>query len=104
MLASEVLFVETEKIPHPKRRRFALNVLGLAVRSIETNPAIESRARAYNKMGLFALDALHLASAVEADADVFCTNDDQLLRRGQAGDTKGTAVLTPIELIERIET
>jgi hypothetical protein len=48
-------------------------------------------------------DALHLASAVEGGADVFCTTDDALYQAGQTVETKGTDVLTPVELIEVIE-
>lgn len=44
-----------------------------------------------------------LASAVEGGADVFCTTDDALYRAGQTAETKGTLVLTPVELIEVIE-
>jgi predicted nucleic acid-binding protein len=57
----------------------------------------------YNEAGIRPLDALHLASAVESGADIFCTTDDQLLRRGGEAETEETALLTPIELLERIE-
>jgi len=95
--------LETDKNPHPVRRRFALEVLGLATRWIETDEQIQTRARTYEKAGIRPFDALHLASAVEAGAEMFCTTDDDLHRIGQSVDTKETMVLTPIELIEVIE-
>ena len=64
---------------------------------------IQSRARAYEETGIRPADALHLAAAVEAGADAFCTTDDPLHQRGREADTGATAVCTPIELIARIE-
>jgi predicted nucleic acid-binding protein len=103
LLASETLRIETEQNPHSRRRRFAVGVLGLATRFVETDSQIESRARQYEEIGLRPFDALHLSSAVEAGADIFCTTDDQLLRRGSDAETERTRVLTPVALIEEIE-
>ncbi len=103
LLASEMLLVETEQNPTPRRRRFAMEVLGLASDFVEVGSEIESRARAYDQTGINPADALHLASAVEAEADVLCTTDDQFLRRSREVDTGATRVLTPIELIDHIE-
>ena len=55
------------------------------------------------ELGIGPADALHLASAVEAEADVLCTTDDQFLRRSREVDTGAMRVLTPIELIDHIE-
>jgi predicted nucleic acid-binding protein len=103
LLASETLRIETEQNPHSRRRRFAFGVLALATRVVETDSQIESRARQYEDIGLRPFDALHLSSAVEAGADMFCTTDDQLLRRGSEAETERTRVLTPVSLIEEIE-
>jgi len=103
LLASETLRIETEQNPHSRRRRFPLGVLALATRFVETDSQIESRARRYEDIGLRPFDALHLSSAVETGADMFCTTDDQLLRRGNEAETEGTRVLTPVALIEEIE-
>ena len=103
LLASETLQIETEQNPHARRRRFAQGVLSLAAGFVETDSQIESRARQYEKAGIRPFDALHLASAVESEADVFCTTDDQLLQRGSEADTENTHVLTPIELVEEIQ-
>lgn len=103
LLSSEPLLLETEQNPHLKRRRFALDVLSLASYFIETNSKIEERARRYKETGIHSFDAVHLASAVEREANVFCTTDDQLLRHGKEAETKNTRVLSPIELTETIE-
>ena len=57
------------------------------------------RAERYEAAGVKRLDALHLASAVEAEADYFCTTDDHLLRRGRAVNTAATSVVSPLELV-----
>ncbi len=103
LFASETLRIEPGQNPHSRRRRFAFGVLALATRVVETDSQIESRARQYGDMGLRPFDALHLSSAVEAEADVFCTTDDRLLRRGSETETERTRVLTPVALIEEIE-
>ena len=103
LLASETLRIETEQNPHSRRRRFAFGVLALATRFVETDSQIESRARQYENTGLRPFDALHLSSAVEAEADVFCTTDDQLLRRRSEAETERTQVVPPVALIEEIE-
>jgi len=103
LLASEMLLVEIEQNPNPRRRRFAMEVLGLASDFVEVDSEIEARARIYNKTGIEPADALHLASAVKAGTDVLCTTDDQFLRRSREVDTGSTRVLPPIELINHIE-
>ena len=103
LLSSEVLQLETEENPNPVGRRFALDVLALASRHVVVHDEIESRAHAYEKAGLQPYDALHLASAVEGGADVFCTTDDALYEIGRTVDTEGTEELNPVELIEVIE-
>lgn len=103
LLSSEMLQLETEKNPNPLRRQFALEVLGLASRDVEVTEQLEARARTYEDAGIRPFDALHLASAVLGRADAFCTTDDDLYRIGQDVDTEETRVLTPVELIEVIE-
>jgi len=74
-------------------------VLGLAGQYARTDVAAVQRAKGYESLGIRRLDALHLATAVEAGAAYFCTTDDQLLRKGRAADTGGTSVVSPLELV-----
>jgi predicted nucleic acid-binding protein len=48
------------------------------------------------------LDALHLASAVIAKADYFCTCDDRFLKRAKAVNTGQTKVVSPLELVTEV--
>ena len=47
-------------------------------------------------------DGMHLACAVEAGADVFCTVDDRLLRRAARRETAATVALSPADLVRRL--
>src|SRR5262245_16059323 len=67
--------------PHPVRKDYATAVLSNAGVFTATGQRVEARARQFEATGMKPLDALHLASAVEADADFFCTCDDRLLKR-----------------------
>lgn len=98
-VASDVLRFETANNPLPARRDFALGVLHLARHDVSSSPTVEARAREYERAGLKPLDAVHLASAVEAEADLFCSTDDPLLRKARAANTGATRVVSPLELI-----
>jgi len=98
-LAKNHSFVDGNK----RTARAAMEVLGLASEFVEVRSEIESRARACDRTGIDPVDALHLGSAAEAEADVLCATDDQFLRRGQEVDTGATRVLTPVGLIDHIE-
>lgn len=102
LMASDALMFETAQNPHPVRKRHALAVLAKATLFVQTDHRVEERARAFHALGLKPLDALHLAAAVEAQADYFCTCDDRLLRRGQTADTLQTKVVSPLELIAEV--
>lgn len=104
LVTSDVLRFETENNPLPYRRDFARRVLGLATSNISTNSEASTRAAGYRDSdGLKPLDAVHLASAVEAGADLFCTTDDALLRDGRRANTEATRVVSPLELIAALE-
>src|SRR5271157_1582081 len=69
LLSSDALEYEAGRNPHPLRKAHTEEVLARAAQVIRVNPEIEQRAQAFNQAGLKPLDALHLASAVQASAD-----------------------------------
>jgi predicted nucleic acid-binding protein len=99
LLSSDALEYEAARNPHPLRKAHTDEVLARVVQVIRVGDEIEQRARKYNEAGLKPLDALHLACAVQAGADYFCTCDDQLLRRARSAHTGPPKVVTPVELI-----
>jgi predicted nucleic acid-binding protein len=70
---------------------------------VEMSDSAVERARVFQEAGIRPLDALHLSSAVEAEADFFCTCDDKLLRRARLAETGLTKAVSPLELIEEID-
>ena len=103
LVTSDVLRFETENNPLPHRRDFARRVLALAAVDVPTNTAVSARAAGYGRDGVKPLDSVHLASAVEARADLFCTADDALLRRARQANTGATRVVSPLELVAALE-
>jgi predicted nucleic acid-binding protein len=99
LLSSDALKYEAERNPHPLRRAYTDEVLARAFQFIRVSDKIETQAQAYNRAGLKPLDALHLACAVQAGADYFCTCDDKLLRRSRSAHAGPPKVVTPVELI-----
>ena len=103
LLASDVHYIETRRNPHPSRRDFVFEVLGLAREVLPVSEAVAARARGFARSNIDKADALHLAVAVEAEADYFCTTDDALLKRAAEADTEGVFVVTPLELATKFE-
>lgn len=99
VISSDVLRFEAENNPRAYRKDFTRRVLSLATHDTATTPEVAARAAVYEGAGIEPLDAVHLASAVEAGADLFCTTDDRLLRKGQRQNTEATRVVSPLDLI-----
>ena len=58
-------------------------MLSLTTDSIASTPAIEAQAREFMQLGFRLYDALHLAFAQAASADIFLTTDDRLLKKAK---------------------
>jgi predicted nucleic acid-binding protein len=103
LVSSEALLFETERNPNMVRRQYALEVLAKAGTLVVLNEQIEQLAKALVVEGFRPLDALHLASALEAKADYLCTCDDRFLRKAKTLRNANVQVVSPIELIEEME-
>jgi predicted nucleic acid-binding protein len=102
LMTSDTLVFELERNPHLVRKEYALKVLAKAVVFVPTDSNIEERAWKFQAEGIKPLDALHLASAVIAKAEYFCTCDDRFLKRAKAVDTGQTKVVSLLELITEV--
>lgn len=100
LVNSAALEFEAARNPVPLRRQFSEQVLASAACYIPASDSVVLRARKYIDSGIKALDALHVAAAVEASAAYFCTCDDRLLRRARSLDTGNSRCVTPLELIQ----
>jgi len=103
LLSSESLYYEAERTPKPSRRKSILNLLAEIPRYVETTDAVVHKAETYRDAGVKPLDALHLATAVEAEADYFCTCDDRFLKRAKGLETGSVQVVSPLGLIAALE-
>lgn len=102
LISSDTLLFELGRNPHPVRKEYALKVLAKATVFVATDSDVEKRARTFQAAGIKPLDALHLASAVIAKADYFCTCDDRFPKRATAAVTDPTKVVSPLELITEV--
>ena len=79
---SAVVEYENSKNSNPKRKNFVATSLKAALFFQAVTPAIRDRAQHIEQVfGITPLDALHIASAEAADADVFLTCDRAIIKR-----------------------
>lgn len=102
LISSDILLFEVGRNPHPVRKEYALKVLTKAKVFVPTDNEVVERTRRFEAKGMKPLDAFHLASAVVAKADYFCTCDDRFLKRAKDADTGQTKVVSPLELITEV--
>lgn len=102
LMSSDTLLFELGRNSHPVRKEYALRVLAKAAVFVPTDDEVVERTRTFQAEGMKPLDGLHLASAVIAKADYFCTCDDRFLRRAKEADTGQTKVVSPLELITEV--
>jgi predicted nucleic acid-binding protein len=102
LMSSDTLLFELGRNPHPVRKEYALKVLAKATVFVPTDNEVVERTRRFEGEGMKPLDALHLASAVIAKADYFCTCDDRFLKRAKEVDAGQTKVVSPLELITEV--
>ena len=81
LLSSEALEDEVRRNPSHERRIEAQATITLAVTSIVIDEVIALRAQSLVGLGYGPFDALHLAAAESAGADVLLTTDDRMLKR-----------------------
>jgi len=55
---------------------------------VEINDEIINRAKTFHELNIKPFDALHLASAEYADADIFLTTDKRFMNRAAKSDAK----------------
>lgn len=80
LLGSEVIDDELEQTPAGERKRQMILWASLAITRISITEQVKSRGRELTALGFKAFDASHIACAEVANADVFLTTDDRMLR------------------------
>jgi hypothetical protein len=103
LIASDALVFETDANSDAVRRAFAAQAIAKATQFVKMDDHLKARAQTFTDAGIKPLDALHLASAVEAQADFFCTCDDRLLKKTRSLNTAPTKVVSPLELVSELQ-
>ncbi len=85
MISSEALEDEARRNPSAERRLEAETLLSLAARTVEVDGPVTRRARVLGAAGYGPFDALHLAAAESAGADVLQSTDDRLVKQAARG-------------------
>lgn len=67
--------------PYIDRRDIIADILSSARESIDYDEALGKRAREIERLGIMGMDAIHIACAERAEAEIFITCDDLLVRK-----------------------
>ncbi len=80
LISSEPLEDEVRRNPNTELRLETASLLLLASTTIQSTSAVAQRAKQLAALGYGSFDALHLASAEAAKADLLMTTDDHFLK------------------------
>ncbi|MCC6499700.1 MAG: PIN domain-containing protein [Anaerolineales bacterium] len=102
-IGSEALMDEIEQTPDTQKLSRARLLSGFISRTVEIEEAEVERARELQKVGFKEFDSLHLACAEAAQADVFLSTDDRLLKSAkQASKRLNIRVMNPLIWVEEM--
>jgi predicted nucleic acid-binding protein len=82
-VGSDVLIAELENTPDVEKRRYLMELAEWVHLHVELTKDMIARATELEQLGLKSFDAMHIACAESANADVFLTTDDKLLKTAQ---------------------
>lgn len=103
-IGSSILEQEIRRTPDARRREDALGMLSYAAEVRIPNAEAAERARFLNSLGYGEFDALHLAIAESARADMLLTTDDQFLRQASRGLGKPSVrVANPLDYAKEVK-
>jgi len=86
LVGSEAVDYEISKIPDNERKTGAKVLAAISRDRVTVDESVLRRASELEKIGLKALDALHLACA-EKSAEVMLTTDDEIVKKVMANDS-----------------
>ncbi len=98
LASSEVLELEVGRNREPQGKAYVTSILEKAQSVIMVNDGIERRAKALQKRGSKAFDALHIAAAESGGIDFSCTCDDRVLKKARRQTDLSVKVVSPLEL------
>lgn len=78
---SAIMDIENSANPDLNRKVAIADWQQLGVEDVSVNERVEAAAETLSRIGVKPMDALHVASAIEARAEYFLTTDNALLRK-----------------------
>jgi predicted nucleic acid-binding protein len=103
-VSSEMARIEIDANPDPQRRERVRLLLPEPGNLVMLTPALFTRAAALEKFGFKPADAVHVAAAEEAAADVLLSCDDRFCRAAQRHAKQlRVAVRNPLDWFEKVE-
>ena len=104
LMGSEILDLENARDPDLQRRDKVEKILARAAVRIQLTDGSHKRGRELAEKAFKPLDALHISSAEQAEADVFISCDDHLLSNAKRNaDIIEMHILNPIEFIRNFD-
>lgn len=101
LICSQVSYFEIDNAPDISRKNALKWLLVPAVDVVRVTPEILERAKALERAGFKAFDAMHLACA-ETRADVFPTVDDRMLKKSESFPKLSVKVGNPLRWIQEV--
>ena len=98
---SYVIELENTHNPFAERQSAIDQWQSLAQVDISETENVLNTARSLLSLGLKSKDALHIACAIEAEADYFITTDDLIIKKAQ--ELQQIQVVDPLDFIDCIE-
>ena len=97
LISSEALKDEVRKIRSLERRSKVETLLSMSSMTVEVDSVVSQRGWELGKKGYGFHDALHIATAEAASADVLLSTDDRLIKRAARGlGNPGIPVRNPV--------
>lgn len=101
-IGSDALLSEIRRNPDVENRQRALALLSNTHETVRLTEEILQRAEKFEQAGMGAFDAIHLASAEYAGADVLLTTDDRLIKTCKRSVLAALRVENPARWLEEI--
>lgn len=101
LIWSEIMDLENTANPDVNRKVAIANWKQLGIENVTVSVRVEEIAEALSKIGVKPMDALHVACAIEAQAECFLTTDNALLRKMSKHDK--IRVVDPVDFIRGLK-
>ncbi len=99
-VSSEIVDYEISKTPNVRRIQNINQLIGNADECIAVTREIVNRAKEIETVGFEPFDAIHLACAEHAKADIFLTTDDKLIRKASQKKELDVRISNPLDWLQ----